>query len=79
MIVQCVARGRSQPWSPPSGRASAHPTPTPVLPRSEAMSNLDSSTRRSDGRATSRREFLKQGGSIVAGGLDPRPRGLRRR
>jgi multiple sugar transport system substrate-binding protein len=32
------------------------------------MSNLGSSTRRSDGRATSRREFLKQGGSIVAAG-----------
>jgi multiple sugar transport system substrate-binding protein len=32
------------------------------------MSNLDSSTRRADGRATSRREFLKQGGSIVAAG-----------
>ena len=32
------------------------------------MSNLGSSTRRADGRATSRREFIKQGGSIVAGG-----------
>ena len=32
------------------------------------MSNLGSSTRRSDGRGTSRRDFLKQGGSIVAGG-----------
>ena len=32
------------------------------------MSNLGSSTRRADGRGTSRRDFLKQGGSIVAGG-----------
>ena len=32
------------------------------------MSNLDPSTRGADGRATSRRQFLKQGGSIVAGG-----------
>jgi multiple sugar transport system substrate-binding protein len=32
------------------------------------MSNLGSSTRRSDGRGTSRRDFLKQGGSIVAAG-----------
>jgi multiple sugar transport system substrate-binding protein len=32
------------------------------------MSNLDPSTRGSNGRATSRRQFLKQGGSIIAGG-----------
>jgi multiple sugar transport system substrate-binding protein len=32
------------------------------------MSNLGSSTRRADGRGTSRRDFLKQGGAIVAGG-----------